>query len=79
MPNTRDVIDAFRAAAVAKGDFAEPGRDQELSARMRTAFHAIQAMGEAAFRYPKASYHGLLSVAWLDSSAYCLGLRSGRQ
>jgi hypothetical protein len=53
MPNTRDLIDAFRAATIEKGDFAQPGRDQELQARMRTTFHALQAMGdsgEAAFR-----------------------------
>ena len=46
MAGVDDLVQTFRIAAIAKGDFAEPSHDREFFARMRASLHAIRELGE---------------------------------
>jgi len=62
MAGVDDLVQTFRKAAIAKGDFAELPQDSECFARMRGSVSALRGMGDLG----KAAFHALLS----DSSPH---------
>lgn len=57
MAGTDDLVQTFRTAAIAKGDFAEPSQDSKLFARMRGSANALRELDDVG----KAAFHALLS------------------